>query len=381
MDGLRSRRDGRTVIYGRHDHAATDPSAQAIMRVAIIGGGLAGLACAFELVDAGVDVTLLEAGDRFGGQVRTTLDRGFVVEEGADGFDPMSTALRTLIRDLRLADDVLVPEALPTLLLERVNGTRALRAVPEVPEAAAPAATLRSGMFSLVRGLLRRLEGRADLRVGNAAVAVTPAGSRWSVYPEIGPAVGADALVLALPPRSAAWLVHSICAPAARALSTLAARPLITVSLAYHRAAVVHPLNAAGFVVPRERSEGGLELCSFVTSNLAGRAPAETVLVRAILRPARGELVATTDDGWAHVAHAALQPVLGLGESPVATWVARWTDAIPVVDDRYRMLVREASAALRAAGLIELAGAAYGEPGLAGALHTGTAAARRLSAA
>jgi oxygen-dependent protoporphyrinogen oxidase len=49
------------------------------MRVAVVGGGLAGLACAFELVDAGVDVTLLEAGDRFGGQVRTTLDRGFIV--------------------------------------------------------------------------------------------------------------------------------------------------------------------------------------------------------------------------------------------------------------------------------------------------------------
>jgi oxygen-dependent protoporphyrinogen oxidase len=236
-------------------------------------------------------------------------------------------------------------------------------------------------MFSLVRALLRRLEGRADLRVGNAAVAISQTPPRWEVYPEIGPALQADALVLALPPRSAAWLVHSVSGPAARALSTLAARPLITVSLAYHRAAVVHPLNAAGFVVPRERSEGGLELCSFVTSNLAGRAPADTVLVRAILRPARGELVATTDDGWAHEAHSTLQPILGLGEAPLSAWVARWTDAIPLVDDRYRMLVKEAAGALRAAGLIELAGAAYGEPGLAGALHTGMAGARRLSAA
>jgi oxygen-dependent protoporphyrinogen oxidase len=351
------------------------------VRVAVIGGGLAGLACAFDLVDAGVDVTVLEAGDRFGGQVRTTLERGFVVEEGADGFDPMSTALRTLIRDLRLADDVLVPESLPTLLLERVNGTRALRSAPAVAEAAAPPATLRAGMFSLVRGLLRRLDGRADLRVGNAAVAISRTAADWEVHPEIGSALTADALVLALPPRSAAWLVHSVCAPAARALATLTARPLITVSLAYHRAAVVHPLNAAGFVVPRDRSEGGLELCSFVTSNLAGRAPADTVLVRAILRPARGELVAMTDDGWVHEAHTTLQPILGLGEAPLGTWVARWTDAIPLVDDRYRMLVKEAAAALRAVGLIELAGAACGDPGLAGALHTGMAAARQLRAA
>jgi protoporphyrinogen oxidase len=348
------------------------------MRVAIIGGGLAGLVCALDLVDGGVDVTVLEAGDRFGGQVRTTRDRGFVVEEGADGFDPLSTALRTLIRDLRLADDVLVPEALPTLLLERVNGTRALRPAADVPEAAAPAATLRAGMSSLVRGLLRRLEGRADLRVGNAAVAVNRNSDQWTVYPEIGPAVAADALVLAVPPRSAAWLVHAICGPAARALSTLAARPLITVSLAYNRGAITHPLNAAGFVVPRQRGEGGVEFCSFVSSSLPGRAPAEAALVRAVVRPARGQLVATTDDGWAQTAHTALQPVLGLRETPVAAWVARWTDAIPLVDERYRMLVKEAGAALRASGTIALAGAAYGEPGLAGALHTGAEAARQL---
>lgn len=348
------------------------------MRIAIIGGGLAGLACARDLVDGGADVTVFEAGDRFGGQVRTTRDRGYVVEEGADGFDPLSAALRTLIRDLRLADDVLVPAALPTLLLERVNGTRALAPAADVPEAAAPAATLRAGMSSLVRGVLRRLEGRADLRVGNAAIAIDRNSAHWTVYPEIGPALAADGLVLAVPPRSAAWLVHSVCSPAARALSTLAARPLITVSLAYSRAAVTHPLNAAGFVVPRQRGEGGLELCSFVTSSLPGRAPADTVLVRAIVRPARGQLVVTTDDGWAEVAHTALGPVLGLAETPLAAWVARWTDAIPMADDRYHTLVKEAGTALRATGRIELAGAAYGEPGLAGALHTGSEAARRL---
>jgi protoporphyrinogen oxidase len=375
---VRSRRGGGSVIYGLNDGHATYPTSASGMRIVIIGGGLAGLVCALDLVDGGVDVTVLEAGDRFGGQVRTTHDRGYVVEEGADGFDPLSAALRTLIRDLRLADDVLVPETLPTLLLERVNGTRALRPAADVPEAAAPAATLRAGMSSLVRGLLRRLDGRADLRVGNAAVAVNRSSAQWTVYAEIGPAIAADGLVLAVPPRSAAWLVHSVCSPAARALCTLAARPLITVSLAYSRAAVTHPLNAAGFVVPRQRGEGGLELCSFVTSSLPGRAPADTALVRAIVRPARGQLVAMTDDGWAQATHAALQPVLGLRETPIGAWVARWTDAIPLVDDRYRMLVKEAATALRATDSIELAGAAYGEPGLAGALHTGAEAARRL---
>jgi squalene-associated FAD-dependent desaturase len=41
------------------------------MRVAVVGGGLAGLAAALELVDAGQDVTLLEARPTLGGAVQT----------------------------------------------------------------------------------------------------------------------------------------------------------------------------------------------------------------------------------------------------------------------------------------------------------------------
>jgi phytoene dehydrogenase-like protein len=53
--------------------------------VAIVGAGLAGLACANELCAAGVDVTVYEASDGVGGRVRSdvvdgfTLDRGFQV--------------------------------------------------------------------------------------------------------------------------------------------------------------------------------------------------------------------------------------------------------------------------------------------------------------
>ncbi|NND75134.1 MAG: NAD(P)-binding protein [Ilumatobacter sp.] len=55
------------------------------MTVAIVGAGLAGLACALELQADGIDAHVFEAGDGVGGRVRTdhvdgfTLDRGFQV--------------------------------------------------------------------------------------------------------------------------------------------------------------------------------------------------------------------------------------------------------------------------------------------------------------
>jgi oxygen-dependent protoporphyrinogen oxidase len=344
-----------------------------------VGGGFAGLSSALELADDGADVVLLEAGDRFGGQVRTTRERGFLVEEGADGFGPGDEALRDLIEQLRLGTDLVAPQLLPTLVLERKNGKRALGAATAAGTAVPPL-TLRPGMGALARALTRRLDGRADLRVGNAAVALTRSGDGWTVYPETGPAIAVDGLVVAVPPRAAAWLLHPACPQAARPLAGLAVRSLIVASLGYRRQDVGHPLDAAGFVVPRVRGEEGLEVCTFVTSTFTERSPGDSVLLRAQLRPARGELASTTDEGWVEIAHGMLSPVLGLRQRPTMAWVARWTDALPLFNDGYRDRVTEARRALRAAGWAEFAGAAYDTPGMDGAIRSGRDAARRLSA-
>ena len=50
--------------------------------VIIIGGGLAGLSCAVQLADSGVDSAVLEATDRVGGRVRSDVINGFTLDVG-----------------------------------------------------------------------------------------------------------------------------------------------------------------------------------------------------------------------------------------------------------------------------------------------------------
>lgn len=54
--------------------------------IAVLGGGLAGLLAAWELEQAGVSVTVLEAAQRLGGAVRTVTRDGFVHEQAASSF-------------------------------------------------------------------------------------------------------------------------------------------------------------------------------------------------------------------------------------------------------------------------------------------------------
>jgi oxygen-dependent protoporphyrinogen oxidase len=62
-----------------------------LKRIAIIGGGIAGLTAAYELAclareGAQIEVALFESSNRFGGLIETVREGGFTVECGPDGW-------------------------------------------------------------------------------------------------------------------------------------------------------------------------------------------------------------------------------------------------------------------------------------------------------
>ncbi|MEU6812521.1 NAD(P)/FAD-dependent oxidoreductase [Streptomyces sp. NPDC046831] len=72
--------------------------------VLVIGAGVAGLACARDLLGAGLDVRVLEASDGVGGRMRSDRVDGFVVDRGFQVFNTSYPQVRRrlALRDLRL---------------------------------------------------------------------------------------------------------------------------------------------------------------------------------------------------------------------------------------------------------------------------------------
>lgn len=78
-----------------------------MLPVAIIGGGISGLATAHHLAKAGIPSTIIDEQRRLGGVIRTDIVQGCVLEAGPDSFLAAKPWALDLIRELGLADEVI----------------------------------------------------------------------------------------------------------------------------------------------------------------------------------------------------------------------------------------------------------------------------------
>jgi oxygen-dependent protoporphyrinogen oxidase len=95
-------------------------------RVAVVGGGIAGLSAAWQLAQLGYSVELLEAADSVGGKLRVESLAGVQIDVGAEAMLARRREGVGLIAELGLADRMIAP--LTTSARLRVGG--ALRALP-----------------------------------------------------------------------------------------------------------------------------------------------------------------------------------------------------------------------------------------------------------
>jgi monoamine oxidase len=89
--------------FAKAAYGATQPS------IAIVGGGLAGLTCAYRLKQAGLNAQIYEASGRTGGRCYTIRDFSpLIAEHGGELIDQSHTAIRQLSQELGLTLDNLL---------------------------------------------------------------------------------------------------------------------------------------------------------------------------------------------------------------------------------------------------------------------------------
>jgi oxygen-dependent protoporphyrinogen oxidase len=141
--------------------------------VVVVGGGVAGLATAWYLHQAGFDVSVLEASEQVGGKVRTSELEGVPLDVGPDTFLGRVPWALELCREVGLGDDLVAPATTRAWLWSR----GALQPLPDGLALGVPLKPLalgRSGVISpagLARAaldvVLPQIKPRADPSVSD----------------------------------------------------------------------------------------------------------------------------------------------------------------------------------------------------------------------
>jgi oxygen-dependent protoporphyrinogen oxidase len=355
-----------------------------VAKIAVIGGGIAGLSLAFWRARRGDEVTLFEADSALGGQLVTLREDGFVVEQGAEGFVAGSEAMAALASELGIAASLVGQLTLKSYSfdgrelheLARGEAAQFLGFQVQQRELGQGIRAFREGMGEIIGALARALGPLADVRVRSPVKGLTSRNGR--VFVETGEgALVVDRAFVATSARSAARLLAPAFGAAAGALERSATLSSVTVSLAYRRGAIAHPLDGTGFVVAENAQDEGFRACTFTSSKLAPRAPEGYALLRAFFRPSIEDFE-LAEARWVERAVRSVARVLAPTEAPERSWVARWPDALPVIDVEHRERVAGLEATLRGSGIV-LAGAAFHGSGIDAALRSARRAAEEHS--
>ena len=236
--------------------------------------------------------------------------------------------------------------------------------------------TLAEGMEELIRLLATRLPPGA-VRLKERAVSVERDGGGWRVTTSGGVFAG-DALILSPEAHQAARLVRYVDPGLAHLLEGIPYASSATVTLAYRRADIRHPLDGFGFVVPQVERRP-VFAGTFSSVKYPGRAPEAHALLRVFIGGALNESALEADDaGLVETATAQLGELLGVTGAPRFSRVARYPHAMPQYHVGHATRAEAIELAVARHPGLRLAGGAYRGVGIADCVRSGEEAAEKL---
>ena len=230
--------------------------------------------------------------------------------------------------------------------------------------------TLTSKLASQLRGMVREQSWIER---------VEPVGGRWRVHVADGSATLADHVIFALPSHAAAEVVSTFDRELSAAMASIPYADLSVVALAYRTESIGRPLDGYGYLVTRQEDLSTLGVL-WESSIFPNRAPAGSVLLRAMLGGARRPEVSALDDqALGRLAAKEVAKVLAVSGDPLRQWICRWPSAIAqytVGHDARIATIRRLAAGHRG---LHLCGTAYEGVSFNDAIASGRKAARGIA--
>ena len=201
----------------------------------------------------------------------------------------------------------------------------------------------------------------------------------WKIETNAG-VFSADAVILALPAHRIANLLENQFTELSNELAEIEHASTATVNLGFRREQIRHDLNGFGFVVPFVEKRT-LLACTFSSIKFAGRAPENSVLLRAFvggdLQP---QMFGLSDAEMIAGVLRDLGDLLNLKGKPLFASVARWSRSMPQYTIGHLRKVEKIKRLLSKIPALQLATTAIDGVGVPDAVRHGNSAAENLLA-
>jgi oxygen-dependent protoporphyrinogen oxidase len=240
--------------------------------------------------------------------------------------------------------------------------------------------TLKGGLTEFVSTIRERLlaHGHTSIRTGIGVAGVARKDEGYEVNIEGGSPIEADSVVIAAPAYAAASLVKGLDGELSEKLLSIPYVSTATVSVAFKKSDISHPLNGFGFVVPKTEKRK-IMAATWTSVKFSYRAPPDTVLIRCFVGGSKdAELVSLNDAEMISMVRNELKEIMGIDAEPVLAKVYRWINSMPQYTIGHEERVSWLEERSRMHPGLFLTGSAYHGIGIADSVRYGEVVAKKV---
>jgi len=187
--------------------------------------------------------------------------------------------------------------------------------------------TLKNGLDELPLTIVKAL--KMTTIITNKEVSEINKVSGYKIYLKNGDTIDADVVIFATPSYETGRLLRVLNSSISDQLITIPYVSTATISLAYKKDSISHPMNGFGFLVPRVENRRIMG-ASWVSRKFSYRTPDDSILIRCFIGGSRNEeLVSLDDKDMLKMIKEELKDIMGISAEPILTRIYRWEKAMP----------------------------------------------------